>query len=332
MSKKIEFLVGDNAFHGISHLSQQRARERSQTESPVDIANASELVALSLENGAGGFMFSVSETTLAIIKTLESKPNLYPIVPYAYEYVRAATAMGGIPGIAKKISKEILFSKSVFSVAANLWGLATSQPSAFLKTYLIYELSRIRASAGKNAKINCMFLHEVITDMALALNISWIFKTYLNFLLERDIKPGFETRNLPYLVDKFQEWNIDLSKIAITASFNRIGFQMNPTQKQCEEVLDKMSGSQVIAMSVLAAGYLSPSEAAPYIVSLPNISNTVIGVSKKKQAMETFRVFENAEKENLVNKALRFETPEVVTILPGQPLPAQLTTDPQREK
>lgn len=312
MTKEIEFLVGDNAFHGISHLSQQRARERSTSENPSETKTAAELVKLSLENGASGFMFSVSETTLSIIRALNPKPDLYAIIPYAYEYVRQATTLGGIPGLAKRISKEIIFSKSVFSVAPNLIGVLAAKPSAFLKTYLIYEMSRLRTAAGKNAKIKSVILHEVITDMALAFNLDWLFKEYINFLLKRKIKPGFETRNFPYLIQKLSEWQIDLSKVAITASFNKIGFQMNPCQWDCEQALQKASGAQVIAMSVLAAGYLSPSAAAPYVLDLPNITNVVVGVSKRKQATETFRLFESVQRNKLLSESFAvFEIPTI---------------------
>jgi hypothetical protein len=47
----------------------------------------------------------------------------------------------------------------------------------------------------------------------------------------------------------------------------------------------------VLAISVLAAGYLGLEEAADYIRSLPNIKGVAIGVSNKKQATETFMLF-----------------------------------------
>jgi len=122
--QKIELIVGDNAFHGISHLSQERARCRLKNENPSNLNFATELVKLSLENGATGFMFSVSETTLSILKGLNQtnkKVDLYAIVPYAYEYVRLATKVGGIPGLAKNISKKILFSNVIFPISLYLF-------------------------------------------------------------------------------------------------------------------------------------------------------------------------------------------------------------------
>jgi hypothetical protein len=46
-------------------------------------------------------------------------------------------------------------------------------------------------------------LHEVIADMALALDLDWLFRAYRDYLLRQDIIPGHNTCNFPYLVDQF---------------------------------------------------------------------------------------------------------------------------------
>jgi hypothetical protein len=293
MSKRpLKLLVGDNAFHGISHLSQQRARERSIKNDPSNTEYATQLVKLSLQNGASGFMFSVSEKTLTILRALnEEKPELYAIVPYAFEYVRLATRIGGISGLAKKVAWDIVFSKNVVTIAPSLLGLLKADPKAFLRIYLIYEISRIKSAAGKDANLKSVLLHEVITDMALALNLDWLFKYYIKFFSKSKTRPGFETRNFPYLVQKFKEWNIDMNNLIITSSFNKIGFQMNPSQAECEKTLKEIPQAEIIAMSILAAGYLKPSEAGQYIAKLSNISHIVVGVSNESQASETFKFF-----------------------------------------
>jgi len=286
-------LVGDNPFHGISHLSQERARVRGDT--PTYPEYAANLVMTSLENGANGFMFSVSETTLSILREIRERGeierlSLYAIVPYAYEYVRLANQVGGFSGLAKKFAKEIALSGNVRAIAMGLKGVVRADPTSLIKTYLTYEISRIKSSAGKQANLRSVLLHEVITDMALAFNLDWLFKSYVDFMLKLGVTPGFNTGNFAYLVNKFREWNIDLRRITIAAPFNKVGFQMNPSRKECEKVLDSVSEPTVIAISILAAGYLSPSEAINYIATLPNIKGVAVGVSKEKHARETFRL------------------------------------------
>lgn len=297
MSKegKRMLLVGDNPFHGISHLSQERARVRGDAITHAEYA--AKLVMTSIENGANGFMFSVSDTTLSMLRIIretgESKHlRLYALVPYAYEYVRQATQIG-VPGLAKKFAKQIAVSGNVRAIAMGLKGVIRTDPMALLKTYLIYEISRIKSSAGKQANLDCVLLHEIITDMALALNLDWLFKSYVDFMLKLGIKPGFETRNFAYLVNKFKEWNINFSEITIATPFNKIGFQMNPSRTECERALAEVPESNVIAMSVLAAGYLKLPEATEYIQTLPNLKGIVVGVSKEHQAYETFSLLKN---------------------------------------
>jgi hypothetical protein len=295
--KTMNLLVGDNPFHGISHLSQERARARAAEENQGTTEQATHVVKVCLENGANGFMFSVDEITLSIIKNLGKSNNsenvsLYAIVPYAYEYVRKATQTGGVSGLAKKLAKEMIFSSNVKVIAMNLGGLLRFNPSALLRTYVAYELSRIKSSVSGNVCLKSVMLHEILTDMALALNMDQLFKSYIKFMEKSDVRPGFETRNFAYLVNKFREWNIDFSKITLTASFNKVGFQMCPSKNECEEALEYAHEAEVIAMSILAAGYLNPTEAIGYLENLQGISGIVVGVSKERQATETFKVLQ----------------------------------------
>ena len=288
-------LIGDNPFHGISHLSQERARDRISDNELPSSEYAANIVISSLENGANGFMFSVSETTLSILRKIHDmrcmRLKLYAIIPYAFEYVRLATQIG-IHGLATRFVKNLVVSRNIEAIALGLKGIVRADPLALLKTFLTYEVSRIK-SANKQSDIVSILLHEVITDMALALNLDWLLKSYWEFITDLGIKPGFNTRNFPYLVKKFSEWNIDLSKTIIATPFNKVGFQMNPSQTECEKTLKNLPESNIIAISILAAGYLSPSEALDYIQTLSELKGVVVGISKEQHALTTFRVFEN---------------------------------------
>ena len=295
--KKITLLVGDNPFLGISHLSQNRARNRGNALD--DPKNCAHLVALSIVNGADGFMFSACNKTLAILEELRKNEiikdlDLYAIVPYAFEYVRLATQMGGFSALAKKVLKEMASSRNFMAILRGFKGVAGTDIESLTKAYLSYEFSRIKSSAGKEAHLNSILLHQAITDLALAFNLKPLFKAHTDFALSLGIKPGFNTGNFPYLVKKLKEWSIDLSEVLIAAPFNKVGFQMNPSKEECEKALAEYPEPTVIAVSVLAAGYLKPSEAVDYIKTLPNISGVVIGVSKEKHANETFRLFKES--------------------------------------
>ena len=286
-------LVGDNPFHGISHLSQERARSRvGAGDSPSGKAN---VVLASLSSGADGFMFSVSDTTLAIIRNIREQKRiddlkLYAIVPYAFEYVRIATQTG-TPGLAKRFVKQIAVSGDVRATLGGLNAVFKMDPSGLMETYLSYEISRIKSAAGSSKNLASVLLHEVVTDMGLALDLRWLFTSYMSFLSRKRIIPGFHTRNFPYLVRKFKEWGLDLNKTLITTPFNKAGFQMNPSREECERTLANLSSPVVLAISVLAGGYFKPSVAVDYIISLNNLKGVVAGVSTEHQARETFEFF-----------------------------------------
>ncbi len=295
VNKEKILLVGDNPFHGVSHISLERIRMRGPNITQPD--HAASLVSASLENGAGGFMFSVSDTTLAIIKALsrekrERRLKLYAIVPYAYEYVRLAVALGGIMGLGKKIGEQIILMRNGRALLAGLRGILTMNPGAFLEAYLSYEVSRIKKMAGNKADLATIYIHEVVTDMAVALNMEWIFRTHIKYMTRKGIKPGFHTSNLPYLVNRFTEWGIRFDNIGITTPFNTLGFQMHPTQVSCEHSLSQMEGAEVVIYNILAGGLLSITKATEYIKSLPNIHGIAVGVSRKEQAEESFRLLQ----------------------------------------
>jgi len=288
-SKKL-LLVGDNPFHGISHLSQERARERAgNTDSAADKAD---IVSAAINSGADGFMFSVSDVTLSILKNLRERGEidqvaLYGIVPYAFEYVRIATQTG-TPALAKKIAKEMILSGDVRAVLGSLPAVLQMSPERLVKLYLAYEISRIKSSAGGKTKISSLMLHEVVTDMGLALNFDWLFKSYVSYLSNKKITPGFNTRNFPFLVRKLKDWDIDVDETIIATQFNKAGFQMNPSREEYEKTLASLSRPIVMAISVLAAGYYKPPEAAEYLAGQENLKGAVAGVSTLKQAHETF--------------------------------------------
>jgi len=264
----------------------ERGEDISQTK------YASDLVLTSLANGANGFMFSASETTLSILrnvtKSLRAQPIvLYAIVPYAYEYVRIATQTGMV-GLGKKLATQVVLSGNLRVIAAGVKAVAGMDPESLMKAYLYYEISRIQSSMGKLQNLDSILFHEVVTDMIVALNLERLVRSYVRFLSGLGIKPGFETRNFAYLVNKFREWHIDFNEISIVAPFNKVGFQMNPSKEECEEALVEIPECTVIAMSTLAAGYLKLPEAIDYVKRLPNIDGVVIGVSKEKHAIESF--------------------------------------------
>ncbi len=286
-------LVGDNPFHGVSHYSQERARKR---EAKVqDPAWAAEIVKASFENGADGFMFSVSETTLGILKRLPKNTGrkYYAIIPAAGDYVRLSSKEG-TTGLLKYVAMQTLRSRNIPAISHGVRGVIQRDLPSLFKAYLAYEVSRVKSALGCGRAIHTVMLHELVTEMAVSLKIDWLIQSHIDYLKKAGIKPGFETRNFVSLVNRLRELNVDFEDLVITTPFNRLGFQMNPEKSTCENTLKAIPDTEVIAMSVLASGRIGLSEARDYVRTLPELGGIVIGTSRKEQAQETFKFFGGA--------------------------------------
>jgi len=70
---------------------------------------------------------------------------------------------------------------------------------------------------------------------------SGFLKTYIDFMRKLKIKPGFETRNSAFLINKLTEWGIDLKQIVIVAPYNKIGFSNGPFSRSVRKGAFKRS-------------------------------------------------------------------------------------------
>jgi len=66
---------------------------------------------------------------------------------------------------------------------------------------------------------------------------------------------------------------------------------MNPSREECEKTLMNLSRPNVLAISVLAAGYYKPFMVVDYLASLKNLKGVIAGVSSEQQALQTFKLF-----------------------------------------
>ncbi len=229
---------------------------------------------------------------LSVLKEIKKKRTnqelrLHAIVPSAVDYVRMS-GQKGMVGLAKGFATQMVTSGNLSSILSSLKGLAMTDIESLLSALLSYEISEIKSVTGKHATLDSVLLHELLTDMGLALNLKWLFVSYINLMAKKGVKAGFETRNFPLFVKMFNEWNIDFKDLFIVAPFNKVGFQMNPSMEECEQAIQKLPSANVLAINILASGYLSLPEAADYIKRLPNLSGVAVGISKKVHARETF--------------------------------------------
>ena len=101
-------------------------------------------------------------------------------------------------------------------------------------------------------------------------------------------RPGFVTYNLVRFVKLFHDSGLSLKDVVIMTPFNSVGFQMSPSRRSCEAYLSSLQEGDVIAMSIMAGGFLKLDQAVDYVRTLPRLSGIAVGASSREHAQETF--------------------------------------------
>jgi len=278
-------VLGHNSFFGVDHLSAERGSHRSikftDPERVIDVVSAAH------SYGGTGLMLSTHERARGILsllkknKTLSQELKVYPLMPYAQKYITKANEVGLLNVVHESLSQSTISDKLKIAWLGSK-GIVGRDVTSILAALIKVELAPFN---GLN--VPAVFLHDALTDLALALNLKQICEFFVDEM-ERSykIKPAFATKNFPTLVRKFREWGLDRS--IVLAHFNKIGYQMNPDRCACELALKEYPGD-VMAMSALASGFLSPDDAFRYLGSIEKLRSVVVGASSVAHIEQTFR-------------------------------------------
>jgi hypothetical protein len=292
MTTKIDrLLIGDNPFNGVNHRSRERSRGGAGMLSEKEIVK---VIETALDNGAGGLVFSVTPNMLSVLKYMKENGwnrelHLYPIVPDVLSLVNESAELGMAGLLSRFLEGLSVQGKLKFMVRGGLAALSLS-PMELIKIYLDTEIARIYAIMPRGAETRAIFLHEVVTDTLIGLRIPNVLQEYCKHIQSKfGIVPGLVTRNFPRLVEFIRVSASSLNSVAVMTPFNAMGFQMNPSQKACELALGLIDASNVLAMSVLAAGSIPIDKAIDYLMKVDKRLACVVGTKNDRHAMETFR-------------------------------------------
>ena len=166
-------------------------------------------------------------------------------------------------------------------MSQSTFSLINKDFTTILKTILDVEIMPF-----KDLKIKSIFLHNSLTDILVALELFNVLQIFDDHMKNKyKIIPGYCTLNF-FSLSNFLKKN-NYQKPTIMAPFNSIGFQMNPSKSQNENIL-KNSDANIIAMNTLASGFIKPKEAYKYISQFSEIKSFIIGSSSKRHIFETF--------------------------------------------
>ncbi|MCU0460400.1 MAG: hypothetical protein MUF36_00080 [Bacteroidales bacterium] len=286
MEKIDKIVFGDNQFFGINHMSQEKAQQLS--EKFRDLNRIIEIYDIALGLGINSIMLNSNDRAREICNYFRNNASRYsdikwyPSIPYPHKYANLVAEKGIVQTINELVFKGNTVSDILGMISKGGAVLFNKDVIKIMKLLIDLEM---RIFEGLDIKV--VFLQNIITDLILGFSISEVFKEYCNYIRKRyKAIPGLITQNMPYLLDKLNEWGID--NVVICSSFNKIGYLMSPDINSY--VLASKNNNpekiQIMAMSTLASGAIPPNAAYEFI-NRQNIQSVVFGASSERNIEET---------------------------------------------
>ncbi|WP_276962600.1 hypothetical protein [Bacteroides graminisolvens] len=280
MEKIDKIVFGDNQFFGINHRSQDKAEELLKRFS--DIKNIFEVYDNAFDCGINAVMLNSNDRAIEICDYFREHKDKYgnlawyPSIPYPHKYADMVNELGIFPAI-----NEVLFKGNSTMGVLGMMGkgaMAVFTKDAMKMMEMLIDVE-FKIYRGLNVKV--LFLLNPITDLILGYGIKEVFEHYCEYIRKKyKVIPGFITLNLPYLKAKLEEWGIE--DVVICSAINKAGFNMFPSKEEYERVIaaNDPTKYQLMAMSPLASGSISPKESFDYVNGL-NLQSVVFGASSK---------------------------------------------------
>jgi hypothetical protein len=282
----VDLILGHNQFIGVSHISEDRAREREKQFSKVD--NIYRVVEAASDVGFKSMIIETHPRMLEFLRYYKKRQtfdmNFYLQVPYVQAFIQTINQRGMRGFLSEMIQRAGVGETS--SIALK------SAVRLMRKDYLKIALSYLKLEIAPFSEFNvrALILHNTLTDLLMALEIQSVcsaFDQYVNDILKLDF--GLATWNFSLVKRNLERWNI--RPAFVMTPVNVKGFDMNPTQENVEAGLREHDGA-VFAMNVLGGGAYSIGESASYVKSFDAVKKCVIGASSKEHLAELAHIFQ----------------------------------------
>ena len=277
--KTIELILGHNQFFNINHQSEEKSRGIKFNKKKIQ-----KLIKYSKIVGYDGFMLSTHPSAKELYGSLlddkrNSKKNIHLLVPYANKYNVKLNQIGFV-GLAFELIREINLKK-IFDIFYYFFKYVPI--SGFIISLFLDK--EIKLCNKKNIK--AIYIHEVVTDILIALKQKKIFLAIKYYCLKNNIEFGLATRNFYELESYLSKNKIFVDRVLVHLNYG--GFNMNPSKKIVENSLNSKYIKKIIAMSIFASGNINKEKKViNYVKKLPKIDGMVIGTTKKKNIKKNF--------------------------------------------
>ncbi len=284
MNSLDRLILGHNQFFGVSHFSAERGAERDAYFE--DVSRVLPLLRHACSLGVRGLMLSTHERAARLAEAIRTDAalaatlHLHILLPYMAKYVRAANEKGAVRMVGDLLGQAGWAKGIGLGLKAGM-GLLRKDQLSMMEALIDLELAPFRG-----LPVRSVFLHNALTDLAVGWGAAEPLRAFVRHIRERHgLQPGFCTLSGGAAMKFCREAGLD--GVVFMASFNPIGFQMNPSREACERALVEY-GFPTVAMSVLAAGQIRPAEAAAYLSGLRGLTSVIAGASSASHLEETF--------------------------------------------
>lgn len=287
MEKIDKIIFGDNQFFGINHRSQDKAEELLKRFS--DVHNILKVYDDAFDCGIKAVMLNSNDRAEEICQYFRDHKDKYgdiawyPSVPYPHKYADMVNEMGILPAIS-----EVLFKGNSAGGVLNMIGKGTMAVLTKDAMRMMEMLLDVEFKIYRGLNVKVFFLLNPITDLLLGYNIKDVFEHYCEYVRKKyKVTPGFITLNMPYLKSKLKEWGIE--DVVLCSSINKAGFNMFPSKEAYERTIAENDPNkyQLMAMSPLASGSITPQESFDYINNM-NLQSVVFGASSKAHIQSSY--------------------------------------------
>ena len=283
----MDLILGHNQFIGISHISEERSRNREIKFS--DVKNIYDVVEKAVELG---YKEMIIETHPRMLEFLEYYKNnktfdidFYLQVPYVQGYIQKMNEKG-LSGLISEIIGRAGIKTAAIMGFKNIMRLAK-------KDYLSMATSALQIEVAPfiEHNIKALLLHNVVTDLLLSLQSSDVFREYIHYTEdELKLNAGFITLNFQLFKNSFDK--CDLKQSLVMTPVNPGGYDMNPSKEIVEASIRNYKG-EIIAMNILGGGAFNIEKVHRYLKSFRNIKSCAVGASSEKHLIDLMEIFKS---------------------------------------
>lgn len=244
-----------------------------------------------VDAGVRTFMCTTHERMTSVCRLIQSHPELshkliiYPCMPYAHKYANAVTELGMTGALKSFIPDQLIM------------GLWKGGKAFIRKDYITLMEMLIDAEMApfRELKTPIIFLQNAITDLLMGLGMDQIFLYFRDYVEEKyQARAGLITMNFPKLNQTLKK--LDWKHSVICTSFNQASYRMSGGIEQYEHTLE-ITNAEIIAMQVMAAGVIGPSEALKYVCSKDKITSILFGASDERHIRQTISMIHELDQQ-----------------------------------